>query len=121
MWLMAGHSFSIILGISCAFGLPAVLLLLRSWWTYRRRKSRSNLPAALWTGIIVMTMYLGSLPNLVFKWSSAYAFGWPLFGVLIALAGVGLSFAAPLKQRLSLLAANALLIPLVILSVIPPN
>ena len=103
-------------------GVPVGALLLRARWLSSRASGRERgTPNSFWMALLVAILYCLSLPNLIYKWSPVYAFGWPLIGVLIALGGMAMAFRAPPKQRLVLLSVNALLVILSIVSVLSPN
>jgi drug/metabolite transporter (DMT)-like permease len=106
--------------LSLAFALPALVLLAQDW---RNRSTRpSPVPsAAWWIGLALVVSYFCWFLNVTFEWSVGLMIAWPLFGMVLALLGCGLSFFADGENRPKLLIANALLLVLGLLSIVAPN
>lgn len=107
---------------SLFLGLPAMALLAGVWWSrFREHHHKVRIPFSFWSSLVVLGLYVYSIPNIAFEWSVAYMVAWPLFGIALTFLGFGLAFSSPAGERWKLALANVLLLILTLTSIVLPN
>jgi hypothetical protein len=115
-WIEKASIFSLVLWIPSAVSLSSVFFN-----GHRRGDQDSKFSSPFWTALAVSILYVGAVINIWFSLSVLFMVGWPLLA--IALTGTGLAFtrSAPLGERRKLMASNALLLILSLVSIVAPN
>lgn len=111
------------------FGLPALVLVLRLWCERRKDRSMSgwsDIPRqiAVFVSASWLLWWIGLALNLLHpwpQWTGGVFLAWPLFGLLLSLTNLVLSFFAPRGEKAILCIANLLFLCLSVTSLIYPN
>jgi hypothetical protein len=111
------------------FGLPASALTLRLWIERRKDSDEStwsDIPRqiAVFVNASWLLCWIGLALNLLHpwpQWTGGFFLAWPLFGLLLSVINLVLSFFAGRGEKVILCIANFLFLCLSVSSMIYPN
>ena len=121
--------------VSAALALPAAVLLVSVYGSRSRvTAKRERMPFAFWSALIVLGLFLVSVPNILlsdsrpyrsnqflYEQGVAFMVGWPLAGIVLSCMGMALNRSAHPEERRRLVIANMFLLITSLASIVAPN